>query len=130
MTDIQNTTTKVLYNADCPVCSLEIDHYARISETHKLPVAFSNLNEPAALAQWGLDADTAARRLHVQKDGQLYSGIPAFLILWREMPGYRHLARIVNLPGVYRLSVWVYDYALAPLLFQWHIRRIRKSGTS
>ena len=130
MTHQAPAKTQVLYNADCPVCSLEIEHYARISKANKLAVVFDDLNAPQNLARWGLDVETAAKRLHVKKDGTVYSGIPAFLVLWREMPGYRYLARLVNLPGVYRLSVWTYDRVLAPLLFRWHKRRLKRARPS
>ena len=70
-----------------------------------------------------MDADTAARRLHVRKDGIVLSGIPAFIALWQEIPRYRWLARIVSLPGIHRLAVWTYDGILAPALYAWHRRR-------
>ncbi|MEO1365094.1 MAG: DUF393 domain-containing protein, partial [Pseudomonadota bacterium] len=87
--------TRVLYNADCPVCNFEITHYADYSAREGLPIRFDDLNSDA-LAQWNLDADTAARRLYVLKDGALHSGIPAFVLLWQEMPRYRWLARLVS----------------------------------
>lgn len=128
MTDSANPKTTVLYNAACPVCSYEIDHYAAYSAKADLPIGFDDLNEADALARWGLDADTAARRLHVLKDGQLLSGIPAFIALWREMPRYNWLARVVSLPGIYRLACWSYDLALAPLIYRWHLRRVKRQA--
>mmetsp|Transcript_27394 Transcript_27394/g.50335 ORF Transcript_27394/g.50335 Transcript_27394/m.50335 type:complete len:130 (+) Transcript_27394:1943-2332(+) len=122
--------TRVLYNADCPVCRFEIDHYAAYSAARALPIGFDDLNSDA-LKTWGVTADAATRRLHVLKDGTLYSGIPAFIVLWQGMPRYRVLARVVSLPGVNWLAVKVYDHVLAPLLYGWHLRRQRRvSGTS
>ena len=114
--------TRVLYNAECPVCNFEISHYADYSAKSGLPIRFDDLNS-AALADWNIDADTAARRLHVVKDGVVYAGIPAFIVLWQDMPRYRWLARIVSLPGVHRLCAWGYDWILAPLIYRWHLRR-------
>lgn len=114
--------TRVLYNANCPVCSFEIDHYAAYSEREGLAIRFDDLNT-SALAQWNITADEAARRLHVVKDGTLYGGIPAFLVLWADMPRYRWLRRLVSLPGIYRLACWSYDDVLAPLIYRWHLRR-------
>ena len=124
------TQTKVLYNADCPVCSFEIDHYARISQKHDLLVGFDNLNNPDCLRDWGIDESTAAKRLHVRKGQTVFGGIPAFLELWREMPGYCWLAKIVGLPGIYQLSVGTYDHVLAPALYRWHMRRVRRAENS
>ncbi|MEL7099917.1 MAG: DUF393 domain-containing protein [Pseudomonadota bacterium] len=118
--------TEVLYNADCPVCSFEIDHYAAYADKHDLPIRFDDLNA-GERAAWGLDRETAARRLHVRKGGQIYAGIPAFIILWQDMPRYRWLARLVALPGVHWTACKVYDHILAPLLYAWDKRRQRRT---
>ena len=115
--------TRVLYNGDCPVCSFEINHYATYSERTGLPIRFEDLNADA-LDEWNLTADEAARRLYVMKDGHMYSGIPAFIVLWNDMPRYRWLARLVALPGINKLACLVYDYVLAPLIYRWHLRRV------
>ncbi|MEO1362544.1 MAG: DUF393 domain-containing protein [Pseudomonadota bacterium] len=121
--------TRVLYNADCPVCNFEISHYADYSAGEGLPIRFDDLNSDA-LAQWNLDADTAARRLYVLKDGALHSGIPAFVLLWQEMPRYRWLARLVSVPGVHWVACVTYDYVLAPLIYRWHLRRQRRATST
>ncbi|MCC5969094.1 MAG: DUF393 domain-containing protein [Pararhodobacter sp.] len=118
--------TAVLYNANCPVCSFEISQYARYADAHDLLIRFDDLNSDAR-EQWGLDADTAARRLYVLHEGQLTSGIPAFLVLWAQMPKYRWLARFVGLPGVRQIASALYDHLLAPLIYRWHLIRLRKS---
>jgi predicted DCC family thiol-disulfide oxidoreductase YuxK len=117
-------TTSVLYNASCPVCNFEIGHYARYAGHNGLPIRFDDLNSEARDA-WGLDADTAARRLYVLHDGVLTSGIPAFVVLWAQMPRYRWLARVVGLAGVRQVASAVYDHVLAPLIYHWHLRRLR-----
>lgn len=114
--------TRVLYNADCPVCNFEISHYATYSDAQALPIRFEDLNR-AEIAEWGLNRDEAAQRLYVLKDGQLTSGIPAFIVLWQEMPRYRWLARIVSLPGIHWLASKTYDHVLAPLIYRLHLRR-------
>ena len=120
--------TRVLYNADCPVCSFEINHYAAYSDRTGLPIRFEDLNA-AEMEDWGLSRDAAARRLYVLKDGQMYSGIPAFIVLWRDMPRYRWLARLVSVPGVHWLASKAYDHVLAPLIYRWHLRRLRATST-
>lgn len=123
----KDAQTAVLYNAACPVCNFEISHYARYADRNGLPIRFDDLNSDAR-GRWGLDADTAARRLYVVHDGQLTSGIPAFLVLWRQMPRYRWLARMVGLVGLRQVAGVVYDHILAPLIYRWHLRRLRKRG--
>ena len=117
-------TTAVLFNADCPVCNFEITHYADYAKTNGLPIRFDDLNSDA-LANWNLTADQAARRLYVVHNGTLTSGIEAFIVLWRQMPRYRWLARIVGLPVIKQISALLYDYVAAPLIYRWHLRRQR-----
>ena len=114
--------TEILYNADCPICRFEIDHYASYSADRGLPLRFDDLNS-CDLSSWGVSADQAAKRLYVRKAGQLYSGIPAFLVLWQDMPRYRFLARLIGLPILKQAASAIYDYALAPVIYRWHLRR-------
>jgi len=125
----QNTAedTSVLYNGECPVCRFEIDHYAGYSREQGLPIRFDDLNSDA-LADWGVSADDAARRLHVRKNGQVYSGIPAFVLLWQDMPRFRWLARVVSWPVVRPVAVFLYDWVLAPVLYRWHLARGRRAA--
>lgn len=115
--------TEVLYNAACPICRREIEHYEKISTRDALPIRYDDLGDTETLARWGIDAQAAAQRLHVRKDGQTYAGIPAFIVLWRDIPRLNWLARLVSLPGVYWSANKVYDHILAPLLYRWHVAR-------
>ena len=117
--------TRVLYNADCPVCSFEINHYAKYAGEKALPIRFEDLN-CGELKDWGVTQDAAARRLYVLRGGKLLSGIPAFLALWDEMPRYRWLARLVRVPGVHWLAVQLYDHVAAPLIYRSHLKRQRR----
>ena len=116
------TGTTVIYNADCPICAREIAGYRAHAERRGLAIAFRDLASDD-LARWGLTPDAAARRFHVAKDGQLYAGLPAFLVLWDEMPGFRWLARLLRLPVLRPLATAVYDRLLAPALYALHRRR-------
>lgn len=123
MTESNETpAVSVLYNADCPVCRAEIEHYQAYAEARDLPLAFHDLNS-RALDEWGIDADAAARRLHVRQNGRLLSGVDAFLALWRALPRYRWIARIVALPGLRQAAHVVYERVLAPRLYARHLAR-------
>ena len=124
----KSAETSVLYNATCPVCNFEIQHYARYAGAEGLPIQFDDLNSDAR-GEWGLDADTAARRLYVLHQGTLTSGIPAFLVLWTQMPKYRWLTRVVGLPGIRQVACATYDFVLAPIIYRWHLHRLRKQIT-
>lgn len=124
---MENADTKVLYNANCPVCNFEISHYETYADANGLPIRFDDLNSDA-LAWWDLTADQAARRLYVVHDGALTSGVPAFLVLWQQMPKYRWLARFVALPVLKQIATVVYDHILAPVIYRWHLRRLAKQA--
>ena len=121
----QSDDTKVLFNDNCPVCSFEINHYADYAKKQGLPIQFDDLNGPDRAA-WGLDEATAARRLYVLHKGELTSGIPAYLVLWQELPRYRWLAKVVGLPGIQQAASAIYDYVLAPVIYRRHWRRIAR----
>ena len=124
----QEPNTRVLFNANCPVCNFEIGHYARYADRSGLPIRFDDLNTDAR-DQWGIDADTAARRLYVLHEGVLTSGIPAFLALWAQMPRYRMLGRVVGLPGIKQIAIGTYDHVLAPAIYRWHLRRVKRQAS-
>lgn len=130
MTSKEKLKIAVLYNADCPICSFEIDQYAAYSNAQTLGIRFDDLNDVQKLNAWRINADTAAQRLHVQQDGQVLSGIPAFIALWKEMPKYRWLASAMSSPGIHQVVCWGYDFILAPLIYRWHLRRQRKRLTA
>ena len=117
----------VLYNDQCPVCSLEIGHYRGISLKRQLPLAFEPISEQGdMLTQTGLSVEQAKQRLHVRlPSGEVVVGVDAFLAIWKTLPGYRILGRLIAVPGIYHLSCWVYDRCLAPLLFALDQRRTR-----
>ncbi|MBM1219901.1 DUF393 domain-containing protein [Ponticoccus sp. SC2-23] len=114
--------TRVLYNDECPICSFEIGHYRGYANKTGLPLRFDALSGPD-LARWKVSRDDAARRLHVLKDGEVLTGVDAFIALWSEMPRYRWLARIVTRPVIRPAAAMVYDRILAPLLYRAHLRR-------
>lgn len=121
--------TRVLFNGDCPVCSFEIGHYQTYAADRGLPIRFDDLNGPD-LAEWALDPDTAARRLYVLHQGEVTSGVDAFLVLWRQMPRWRWLACVVGLPGIRQVASGTYDRVLAPAIYRWHKRRQRRRQSS
>ncbi|MCL6608873.1 MAG: DUF393 domain-containing protein [Geminicoccaceae bacterium] len=111
----------VVYNGSCPVCSREIAAYRRLAAHHGTALDFLDASRPdAPLAALGLDADRAARRLHLFEGGRLLAGVEAFSALWERLPGWRLLARVIRLPGVRWIAAFVYEGILAPLLYRWH----------
>lgn len=113
---------EVLYNDSCPICSREIAAYARAAERSGAAVAFVPLGS-ADPAVWGIDGETARRRLHLRQNGAVVAGLPAFAALWAALPGTRWLSRLVTLRPVRPLAGALYDRVLAPLLYAMDRRR-------
>ncbi len=120
----------VLYNGGCPVCRAEMTRYQRLGGAAPADLAFHDVaRDPSPLAPLGVTVDGAKRRLHVRDtDGQVIKGIDGFILLWRQMPRYRWLARVVDLPGVKWGAIAFYDGLLVPLLWQWNRRRERRAA--
>ena len=117
--------TRILFNADCPICSAEICHYRVYAEGRGIAMGFDDLNQIDPVV-YGVSREEAAKRLHVLHEGNVISGMPAFVVIWQQLPRYQWLAKIVCLPLVHFLSNLAYDYVLAPFLYATHLRRQRK----
>lgn len=119
----------VLFNGDCPICSREIAHYADLAARSGAPLHFDPIAQES-LAEWGLDHESAARRLHVRRGSETRSGVAAFITLWATLPRWRWLARLVALPLVRPLAEIGYERVAAPLLFRAHLRRQARAAAA
>ena len=123
----------VFYNGACPVCRVEISHYMKLAEQHRIKnLTFTDLAQhPDALARYSLRADQAKRRLYAETAGEaLLSGIDSFIAIWERLPWYRGLAKVVQLPGVRHVAAVVYDCLAVPLLAWINRRREAKAVVS
>ena len=114
-----------MFNADCPICNAEICHYRDYAEGRGIVMGFDDLNQIDP-SLYGVSIQDAAQRLHVLHEGDVISGVPAFVVIWQQLPRYQWLAKIVSLPILHCLSNIVYDYVLAPILYVSHLRRQRR----
>ena len=104
---------KVFYNNSCSICRFEINHYKKITKNIDwIDIA----NEKSALNETNLDSKTLLRRLHMIKNGKLYSGVNAFIQLWLEIPRYKFLGKLLKKPIIYQIS-WIFYEILALFLF-------------
>ena len=117
------TNLEVLYNAECPICRREIDHYQSLSGDD---VEYIKLT-PDIATVWGLTEDQAAQQLHARRGGNLIVGVDAFVAIWQRLPYFRVLALIVKFKPIKAISSVVYRLILAPLLFAAHKKRRARS---
>jgi predicted DCC family thiol-disulfide oxidoreductase YuxK len=96
--------TTVFFDGGCPMCRREIAHYQRLDGAGR--VRWLDIHhDRAAVDSVGVSWESAMQRLHVlDAGGELRTGVPAFVAIWRELPGYRWLARAVAaVPGLVAL---------------------------
>lgn len=116
----------VIYNDTCPICSREVNMYAKTTADDPT-VVYHGLSQ-CDLVRFGLTEETAAREFHVLHKGELVSGLAAFALLWERMPRLRWAAWLVRRPLLGAGLEWIYQHILAPVLYAMHLRRQRKQA--
>ena len=98
---------KVYYNESCSICRAEINHYKKqnIEEIDWVDIT----NNIAAEKETLKDDKALLRRLHVKKDGKIYSGAKAFLLVWKNIPKYKILYSIFSLPVIFQIFSICYE---------------------
>jgi predicted DCC family thiol-disulfide oxidoreductase YuxK len=100
--------TTMFYDGGCPVCLRGVRHYQRMDWARRLRWV-DITRDPSNLDAIGVDFPTAMEHLCVRdRRGQLQIGMPAFVALWRELPVYRYLARLMDFPGLLLLCDGLY----------------------
>ena len=98
---------KVYFNNSCKICKAEIDLYKRekINQIHWIDITN---NKNAQIETKKNDKDLL-RRLHVKKNGEIFSGAKAFLLVWRNIPKYKFLYSILSLPIIFQVFSIIYE---------------------
>ena len=98
---------KVYYNESCSICRAEINHYKKqnIEEIDWVDIT----NNVAAEKETLKDDKALLRRLHVKKDGKVFSGAEAFLLVWKNIPKYKFLYSILRLPLFFQIFSLAYE---------------------
>ena len=105
---------KVFYNQKCTVCNIEISHYKKKNISNLIWVDINSPSEDLKIL--GKSHKEMMRRLHVVDDEIIYSGASAFIVLWSNLPNYKLLSKILNLPIIFQVFNIFYEF-IAFLLF-------------
>jgi predicted DCC family thiol-disulfide oxidoreductase YuxK len=88
----------VFYDGKCGLCHREIEYYKRIA----LEGIFNWVDitvDASGIDVLGIPYPDALKLLHVQdENGNLNSGVEAFLTIWRQIRGWKYLAKFIGLP--------------------------------
>ena len=98
---------KVYFNNSCKICKAEIDLYKKekIDEIDWVDITDNELAEK----ETSKDSKQLLRRLHVKKDGKIFSGAEAFLLVWKKIPRYKFLYNILKLPIIFHIFSFIYE---------------------
>jgi predicted DCC family thiol-disulfide oxidoreductase YuxK len=115
---------KVYYNESCGICRAEINLYKKqnIEEIEWIDIT----NNTIAEKDTSKDAKTLLRRLHVEENGQIFSGAKAFIFVWKKMPKYKFLYRFFKLPLIFTIFSFFYEI-IAFFLYLKNKKQIQKN---
>ena len=123
----KETKTEIFYNGSCSICAPEIRMYKKIitnenvEGSNQLDFVDISISAPDGFLQ-----EDMLKRLHAKlPNGDIISGVPAFITLWRQVPGFKGLAVLINLPLIKPVAIFIYDKILAPTLFKRYLRSLK-----
>jgi predicted DCC family thiol-disulfide oxidoreductase YuxK len=100
-----NTPTLALYyDGLCPLCSREIDHYRKLSANDPSIVYVDIAATDFDAAAHSLDAKRIHQVIHVKVGETIFTGLDAFIEVWKRMPGFRWMARVASWPVFYQMG--------------------------
>ncbi len=94
--DVDFSRPVVFYDGGCPLCRREINHYRRLDRKKRL--AWIDISrEPMRVRSYGLKVEQAMLSFHVlDGTGCWKTGAEAFVVLWSQLPYYRHVASAIR----------------------------------
>tara|TARA_B100001758_G_C18101902_1_gene448908 strand:+ start:293 stop:640 length:348 start_codon:yes stop_codon:yes gene_type:complete len=98
---------KVYFNNTCKICKAEIDLYKKenIKEIDWVDIT----NNEIAERETSKNSKELLRRLHVKEGEKITEGAAAFLLLWKKLPKYNFLYKILKLPVIFNLFSFGYE---------------------
>ena len=98
---------KVYFNNTCKICKAEIDLYKKekIEQINWIDIT----DNQSARSDTNKNYKELLRRLHVKKNGKVFSGAEAFLLVWKNIPKYKFLYSILSLPFIFQFFSLSYE---------------------
>lgn len=99
-----NFEVSLFYDGLCHLCSREINHYKKLKGSEKINFVDITLANFDAKAE-GLDPVAVNKYLHVKtKDGKIVTGVASFLEVWKQLPAYTWLAKLVSFMPIRKVA--------------------------
>ncbi len=100
----------VFYDGKCGLCSKEINHYRDIAEDGVFD--WQDITQStAALHKEGISLSQGLKLLHAKDEhGNLYVGIDAFILIWKQLKRWKILALIATIPIINSILKFAYKH--------------------
>ena len=98
---------KVYFNNSCKICRSEINMYKKENIEGIDWIDITDNRD--AEKETSKNDKELLRRLHVEKNGEIFSGAKAFLLVWKNIPKYKFLYSIFSLPIIFQIFSLGYE---------------------
>jgi predicted DCC family thiol-disulfide oxidoreductase YuxK len=100
----------VFYDGKCNLCSKEINYYQRIAPKNTFNWV-DITKTPGELDKFEIKLSDGLRLMHVaDSNGNIFTGVDAFIIMWKQIKYWKFLGLFVSLPIVKQIAKLLYQY--------------------
>ena len=100
----------VFFDGKCNLCSKEIDYYQRIAPKNTFNWV-DITKTPGELDKFEIKLSDGLRLMHVaDSNGNIFTGVDAFIIMWKQIKYWKFLGLFVSLPIVKQIAKLLYQY--------------------
>ena len=95
------------FNNSCKICRTEINLYKKQNIKDIEWVDITD-NETAEI-ETQKDTKSLLRRLHIKDGANIIEGAEAFLLIWKNIPKYRFLYKVLKKPIIFNIFSFFYE---------------------
>ena len=100
----------VFFDGKCNLCSKEINYYRRIAPKNTFNWV-DITKTPGELDRFEIKLSDGLRLMHVADSrGNIFTGVDAFIIMWKQIKYWKFLGLFVSLPIVKQIANLLYQY--------------------
>ncbi len=100
----------VFFDGKCNLCSKEINYYQRIAPKNTFNWV-DITKTPGELDKFEIKLSDGLRLMHVaDSNGNIFTGVDAFIIMWKQIKYWKFLGLFVSLPIVKQIANLLYRY--------------------
>ncbi len=114
---------RVFYNKSCKICNIEISHYQKYCNKKILWENIVDNEEARRITK--KTYEQLIRRIHVIKNGKIYEGVNAFMQIWKILPKYHFLYKLLKVKPIFLIFHVIYEI-LAYFLFMKNKHLLKK----